>query len=131
MAALEKLGSYTISGTVTSTSLAQVGSDHILFGSGFCRKLNIQVSNSGQALTDFALQVQEHPDAAWATLLNGTDWATATSLLLLADSSLNTLASGSTSNIHVDVRSAHAVRFQASVASSSTTVTVYVNVGRY
>lgn len=134
MAALERLGHYTLTGTVTDTSTpadTAVGDDHILFGPRGCRRLTIYVTNTGQALTDFAMRIKAHPDADWKAVLSGSDWATATSMLLKGDSALNTLASGATSLVQVDVRSAHAVDFMASVASSSTALTILVTEGTY
>ena len=116
-----------LTATVTATSLADAG-DVLIFGSGRENLINVDVANSGQALTDFALLLQEHPDASFKTFLSGADWATATSNLTYAASGLNTLASGSADNFHVNIRGAHAAKFQASVASSSTALTIRYSV---
>lgn len=129
---IEKLDQFTIQATVSSTSLADVGDsdDVVLFGAGYQHVLSIGVSNSGQALSDFAIQFLPHPDADWEPLISGTDWATATSSLPVVASGLNTLASGSHDGVVVNLFSAHACKFQASVASSSTTLTIRCSVGR-
>lgn len=109
--------------TVTATSLTAF-TDTYVVGPGYSSTLSIAVANSGQDLTDFALQTQSHPDAAWETRLSGTDWATPTSTLLVAASGLNTLASGSTDDVVVNLFASHAYRFASSVASSSTALSV-------
>jgi hypothetical protein len=109
--------------TVTATSLTAFTDEYVV-GPGYSSTLTIGVSNTGQDLTDFAIQVKAHPNADWETRLSGTDWSTATSTLLVPGSGLNTLASGSTDDVVVNLFSAHAYRFAASVASSSTALSV-------
>ena len=116
-------GQPSVTETVTATSLTKFTDDYVV-SSGRETILNIAVSNTGQALTNFALQVLSHPDADWETRLSGTDWATLTSTLLVSASGLNTLASGSHDDAVVNIFGAHAYRFAASVASSSTALTV-------
>ncbi len=83
-----------------------------------------QITNTGQALNAFNLLIQAHPDAAYETYLSGTDWDTDGTLMRKGVGAPATLASGSTAFIYALIPPCYAYKFQAGVASSTTSVTI-------
>lgn len=85
----------------------------------------IEVDNAsgGQALSDYQVQVKSHPDAAWFTVLSASELTEGGhDLVMSADGSLGSLASGSKANFQIVLSGYHSFRTQAKVASSTATV---------
>lgn len=120
---------FSLSNAAVGSTVETIGDDEgIVIGPGQSAFVTAYITNTGAALTDFVLQFLAHPGATWDNILSGADWATATSLLVLAASGLNTLASGSADTIQLHIRSAHAFRFRAS-CGTSTAATIKGTIG--
>lgn len=92
---------------------------------GMPGELSFELDNitGGQALTTFVMQAQDHQNGEWYDYLSGTDWmSSGITNMLFSSTDPTTLASGSKSHHKVLVRAAWAIRFQATVASSTTDV---------
>jgi len=109
-------------GTVT-TSEATVGD--VFYPSGLTL-VRFNVANSGsQALNALKLQIKATENSEWEDLIGTSDWTTATDTLKEANTTdANTLAGGTNLGFLLRVVAAYAIRFRASVAASTTTLTV-------
>lgn len=95
---------------------------------GDLKEVSLQVANTGAALTDFIVQLQDSESGAWYNYLSGTDWASTTNpAMQFSSTAVNTLASGSTGHVHFRINGANGFRIVATTGSS-TSVTVVGNV---
>ena len=116
------------SGTTNTSLNLDLGSAIVLDGKG---QINLTIENEGdEDLESFALLVQAHPSAEWVTMLSGTDWQTATRVLLFTGQDANskyanTLTTLLAVMVVLDIGAPYAIKFQAQSASGGKTVTVY------
>jgi len=115
--------------TFTDTSLADVGDEVGL--SGINTQMVFELTNTGQALTDFAVFIQPHEDAGWHEYLSGTDWDTGTEIMKGSSGGLQTLASGATGWAYINISPCYAFKIQASIASSTTAIVINGTVGDF
>lgn len=120
-------------------TLADVGSDDFRMKAvlqanqpDLNQRILFEVHNSGNtALDDFALLVRAHSGAAYAILFSGSDWvSTAINIKEWVSVIPNTLAPGAKATIQALVGPVEAIKFQASVASGSTTLNIKIRTGR-
>lgn len=83
-----------------------------------------QISNTGEVLNAFNLLIQANQSAGYETYLSGTDWDTDGTLMRKGVGAPATLASGATAFIYALIPPCYAYKFQAGVASSTTSVTI-------
>lgn len=117
-------GSHTVIGTLDATELA--GYVPIV---GLAQ---IEVYNAGaSALSDFQIEVRDHPSGEWYDYLAGSDFQSSGIANLRfsgpVDATVDTLASLARAHLQVRFNGADAVRFVGSVASGSAAITILVN----
>lgn len=84
--------------------------------------LQMEVQNTGAALTDFFMLGKSHSGGQWRTMLSGADWNTLGNILIhrrTTAGNLSTLGSGAAASIKVDIRGLYAVKFQASCGTAT------------
>lgn len=86
----------------------------------------IEISNTGaNPTTAFSVQVQDHPDGEFYTILSGSDFGTLPDNDFLTFSSTNTpdaLAAGAKAHLHINMNGLFAIRFQATSTLGTTIV---------
>jgi len=87
-----------------------------------CDRILFEVANTGQNLDAFDVQVQAVYGGTWITLQS--TWAATSPTLLMYSGDLAALATGSAGMACLRVFGAYAVRFRASAAAATTSVTV-------
>ena len=104
---------------ITSTA-ATIGTAIVI--RGWQSVVNLEIENSGSAaLTDFLIELQDHPDGEFYDFLSGTDYATGTDDMLFCTSTVpNTLAASGKAHVIFRTWSAYAMRFQATCATTTT-----------
>ena len=130
-----RIGNFSVNdATFTATSLADIvddtSSSAVIVLNGQDSDIVFELTNDGQILTDFALLVQPHKDAAFTIAISGSTWGTVAGILKHFVGALNTLADGATAMALVNVGPVHAIKFQAKIASSTTDVKVSGQAGR-
>lgn len=85
-----------------------------------------EIHNSGgTAFSDFQLLVQDHQDGEFYALITGDGWASTTNTLHRVNPSTpKTLAGAARSHVELNLGCVNAVKFQAKVASGTTTAAV-------
>ena len=120
--------------TFTATSLSDIvddtTSEAVIVLNGQDGLLAFELTNTGVALTDFAILFQPHEAAAFTVAISGATWGSVAGILEHVVGALNTLASGATAFAIVKCGPVYAVKFQAKVASSTTDVKVSGQAGR-
>jgi len=113
--------SYFIEGSLTDifyasdTDAQNTAAPIILFNEH--PNLHINLTNTGAALTDFALLGQVYSGGDWHTLISGATWGTVAGTLKKYIGALNTLASGSAAYAYVDIGHLYAIKFQGKISS--------------
>ena len=112
--------------TTAFTTLKEV--TKIMVGS----QASIEIENVGAvAFSDCELQVKDHVDGEWYTIITGAEWAsTSTNWIRRVGPTVpNTL--GATTLIHVliDIGAAYGIRIRAKTASSTTTANLKMTIG--
>ncbi len=99
-------------------TLTDIGEPVEFYGQGVPQTIAFELSNTGAALTDFALLAKMSPDASgYQTLISGATWNTVAGNLKEVAGTLNTLASGSKGAAVVEIGPVYAFKFQASIGS--------------
>jgi len=91
------------------------------------RRLWAEVDNdSDTAISDFDIEIQPHPNAAWTVIATATaDYTTDINEPLLGCSTdLASLASGSQGLLWMDIEGMYAVRFKATTGSAGKDITI-------
>lgn len=86
--------------------------------------MNLEIENAGDtnALTDFKIQLTDHPDGEWYTYLGGADFSSTTisNLRFVSTAVPNTLAAAGFSHVHARLNGACGLRLLASCAAGTT-----------
>jgi hypothetical protein len=110
----------------TATSLADIGNPIIGLDHEY-DEIIAEVSNTGQALTDFAILIRPVAGGTWQTLISGaTDWDSNEISIkpYVSDTGIATLASGGTEAFRIMCGPVAEIKFQASIASGTTSITI-------
>lgn len=87
--------------------------------------VSCEVSNVGQVLTNFCILVRPHEEADWHEYIGGNDWSTKkVDILRQMEIDPKNLASGAKTFLLIKTGPVEAIKFQASIASGETTVTI-------
>lgn len=120
---------FTVEGTALTSASAFVtlndANGNIFKTDSLVGLINGVLVNSGTGtMTDFKMQIQEHPGGAWFDYLSGTQWGvTNSSLLYIGSANPAYLGSGGAqTNFHLSVGCPNGVRFQG---KGVTTVSLY------
>ena len=109
-------------GATTGTGLTDIL--EVILGEEGYKDLWFQVVNTGVNLTGFSLLGKVHTDGAYVTLLTTTGWDSVAGLLKFVSGTIKTLANAATGHAYVDIGPLYAIKFQASVGSSTTSVAI-------
>lgn len=104
------------------TALEDVGDEKIVDGQ--VNEITFSLANTGQALDALVLLVKPHKDSAFETWLSGTDWDTDGRIMRKQLGTIKTLASGATGMAFVVIGPVYSFKFQAGVASSTTSLVI-------
>lgn len=114
---------FSLSAAAVGTSAAVVD-EAVALADGSTQVL-FTIANTGVALNSFALEIRAIGDDNWQTLLSGTDWADQTIVILpYCLGAPATLANGAKATALVKMGPVAAIRFKASVAATTTALTI-------
>lgn len=108
-----------------STSWTTIGNEIRLNGKRASLGCQLSSAAGGSTLTGFRMQVKTHPDAPWHTYLEDADFGAGGVAYYQSSTTPHDLAAEGESAFWVASMNAYAVRFQAKVASSTATLTLY------
>ena len=122
-------------GTV-GASLANIGAPIVLSGAGAF--INLELKNTGTiAFSNVLIQMQQYDGGDFLPLVGGTDFGTATGVLVFSSNGNtsgsgvgqpNTLPAGSACMINLNIGAAAALQLQAQVASGSSSFSLGGNI---
>ena len=108
-------------GATSGTGLTDIGAEVIVGIENGGTLLAFEILNGATTLTDFALLGKAHSGGEFVTLLNSTGWDTVAGILKHKVGTLKTLANAARGMAYVDIGPLYSIKFQASVAASTTT----------
>lgn len=104
------------------TALEDVGGENVVGGQ--VNEITFSLANTGQLLNALVLLVKPHKDSAFETWLSGSDWDTDGRIMRKQLGTIKTLASGATGMAFVVIGPVYSFKFQAGVASSTTSLVI-------
>lgn len=112
---------FDMTGTTTGTSLSDIGDEIVLGQENGFTKMAFEVYNGATQFTNFALLGKAHRDGGFVILLSNTDWDTVAGILKHKVGTIKTLAATTRAFAYVELGPLYSIKFQAAVASSTTT----------